>query len=74
MKTTVIKIMWLDKYIGYINIFKMKKKCRIVLKLILNGEMVYICTVCACSVIQSCLTLCNPMDCSPPGSSVRGIP
>ena len=24
-------------------------------------------------VIQSCLTLCDPMDCSPPGSSVRGI-
>ena len=23
-------------------------------------------------VIQSRLTLCNPMDCSPPGSSVRG--
>ena len=23
--------------------------------------------------LQSCLTLCNPMDCSPPGSSVRGI-
>ena len=22
---------------------------------------------------QSCLTLCNPMDCSLPGSSVRGI-
>ena len=22
---------------------------------------------------QSCLTLCDPMDCSPPGSSVRGI-
>ena len=22
---------------------------------------------------QSCLTLCNPMDCSPPGSSVCGI-
>ena len=21
-----------------------------------------------------CLTLCNPMDCSPPGSSVHGIP
>ena len=27
----------------------------------------------ACSVTQSCLTLCDPMDCSPPGSSVRGI-
>ena len=24
-------------------------------------------------VSQSCLTLCNPRDCSPPGSSVRGI-
>ena len=27
----------------------------------------------ACSVTQLCLTLCNPMDCSPPGSSVHGI-
>ena len=25
-----------------------------------------------CLVIQSCLTLCNPVDCSPPGSSVHG--
>ena len=25
-------------------------------------------------VTQSCLTFCNPMDCSPPGSSVHGIP
>ena len=24
-------------------------------------------------VAQSCLTLCKPMDCSPPGSSVHGI-
>ena len=23
--------------------------------------------------LQSCLTLCKPMDCSPPGSSVHGI-
>ena len=29
--------------------------------------------VCACLVAQSCLTLCNPMDCSPSGSSVHGI-
>ena len=28
---------------------------------------------CVCSVAQLCLTLCNPMDCSPPGSSVLGI-
>ena len=25
------------------------------------------------SVAQSCLTLCNPMDCSPLGSSVHGV-
>ena len=25
-----------------------------------------------CLVTQSCLTLCNPMDCSPPGSSAHG--
>ena len=29
--------------------------------------------VCVRSVTQSCLTLCNLMICSPPGSSVRGI-
>ena len=26
-----------------------------------------------CLVAQSCLTLCNPMNCSLPGSSVHGI-
>ena len=26
-----------------------------------------------CSVAQSCPTLCDPVDCSPPGSSVHGI-
>ena len=29
--------------------------------------------VCMCLVTQFCLTLCNPMDCSLPGSSVHGI-
>ena len=24
-------------------------------------------------LLQSCPTLCNPLDCSPPGSSVHGI-
>ena len=27
----------------------------------------------SCSVSKSCPILCNPMDCSPPGSSVHGI-
>ena len=26
-----------------------------------------------CSVTQSCLTLCNPMDCNPPGSCLWGF-
>ena len=30
--------------------------------------------VCMCAtLLQLCLTLCDPMDCSPPGSSVHGI-
>ena len=29
-----------------------------------------VCVLCANS-LQSCLTLCNPLDCSPPGSSVH---
>ena len=29
--------------------------------------------MCACSVAHLCLTLCDPMDCSPPGCSVHGI-
>ena len=29
--------------------------------------------ICCCWVTKSCLTLSNPMDCSPPGPSVHGI-
>ena len=29
--------------------------------------------VCVCEVAQSCPTLCNPVDCSPPDSSVHRI-
>ena len=39
---------------------------------ILFWSIVDLC-VCVCSVTQSCLTLCHPMDCSPPDSSVYGI-
>ena len=39
---------------------------------LLNSALV----ACACSMhtklLQSCPTLCDPMDCSPPGSSVHG--
>ena len=30
--------------------------------------------VCCAQLLQSCLTLCDQMDCSLPGSSVHGIP
>ena len=29
--------------------------------------------VCVCEVAQLCLALCDPLGCSPPGSSVHGI-
>ena len=29
--------------------------------------------LCACQVVSVITTLCSPMDCSPPGSSVHGI-
>ena len=33
-----------------------------------------LCPACLCAkLLQSCLTFCNPMDCSPSGSSVHGI-
>ena len=41
--------------------FKIKIECKIVLYAVL------------CLVAQSCPTLCDPMDCSPPGSSGHGI-
>ena len=34
--------------------------------------MDYSAFACVYLVAQSCPTLCNPMDCSPPGSSVHG--
>ena len=39
---------------------------------------VYVCMLCVCMCmhtksLQSCLTLCDPMDCSPPGCSVHEI-
>ena len=40
-----------------------------------NWSIVDLCVcVCVCVLVaQSCLTLCDRMDCSPPGSSVHGI-
>ena len=34
---------------------------------------IFIQRICCYSVAKSCLTLCNPVDRSPPGSSVHGV-
>ena len=36
-------------------------------------QQISISSTCVCVCIQSCLTLRDPMDCSPPGSSIPGI-
>ena len=44
------------------------------LELFVRTKSVSICTGLQCVLVaQSCLTLCDPMDCSPLGSSVLGI-
>ena len=35
--------------------------------------LMYVCMKVTVLVTQSCLTLCNPIDCSPSGSPVHGI-
>ena len=40
----------------------------------LSYSFSFLTAYCVCAqLLQSCLNLCNPMDCSPPGSSVHGI-
>ena len=37
------------------------------------GKVVHLSVFYCHLVAQSCLTLCDPMDCCPPGSSVYGL-
>ena len=47
--------------------FLFEKKCK------LNASSLTFVCILGCLVAQSCPTLCEPLDCSPPGSSVHGI-
>ena len=38
-----------------------------------RGAVKLLCVILLCSVAQSCLTLSDPVNCSPPSSSVHGI-
>ena len=42
------------------------------IRVILNSGLMIFWCICLCLVTQSCLTLCDPMDCSPPGLSIHG--
>ena len=43
------------------------------IQLVRYSDLIYLLFCELCLVNQSCPTLCNTMDCSPPGSSVHGI-
>ena len=62
------------------NVYNTKTKLRFLKSirkrcvLFTQGEFLWSNNVFVCVLVtQSCLTLGNPMDCSPPGSSVHGI-
>ena len=50
-------------------IYQQKKKCMVISKRCRGG----IAAAAAAKLLQSCPTLCDPMDCSPPGYSVHWI-
>ena len=59
-----------------VNLFEPQRGVRFNEEFIASGVCVCVC-VCECVCVwtrtQSCPTLCDPMCCSPPGSSVHGI-
>ena len=44
-----------------------------VFRTVLGTELMYVAAAAAAKLLQSCLTLCDPIDGSPLGSSVPGI-
>ena len=67
----------LEWYMGYNKLIKIKISLNwyviITQSMEITLEFDWICTsYVLCLVIQPCLILCNPMDCSPPVSSVHG--
>ena len=64
-----------NNYRGKKNIKKKKKKHTHKKKKLSNTMLILVKNAFLTVVLiaKSCPTLCNPMDCSPPGSSVQGI-
>ena len=59
----------------YTGLFRLKPSCLSVLSLFPYLAFCLVCRLCAgvCMRAQLCPTLCDPLDCSLPGSSVHGI-
>ena len=69
-------LFWKNVYLGLLPIFLFWLFVSLILSCMSSLYILGISplsNMCMCSVAQLCLTLCGPMDCSPPGSSVHGI-
>ena len=62
-------------FMSHKNLQNIKKTSKLFSQYLVCKTHVCVCVcVCVCVLVaQSCLTLCKPMDCSPPGSSIYGI-
>ena len=71
----------LDFLACFYNVYNTKTRLRLLKPirkgrvLFTQGEFLWSNNICVCVLVaQLDPTLCNPVDCSPPGSSVHGIP
>ena len=83
--TLFISFLWLSSIPLYVYVCFLLERLGVTLCTVYNNRFilihhlqlcVYMCIlicVCVYACAQSCTTLCNPMDCSPLGSSVHGI-
>ena len=62
---------WRRRYTG--SIYFLDSWLAVTFLIYLYKQLNYLMKTEWCLVTKSCLTLCDPMDCSPPGSSVHGI-
>ena len=71
LRVSAIVSTWIIPIEHYFQLRFATLNCRLLIYLL---EAPLIDSTCACGLsLQSCLTLCNPMDYSPPGFSVHGI-
>ena len=60
------------RFFSHIGYYRVLSRVPCAIQQVLTSNLFYI-FVPTCLVAQSCPTLCDPMNCSPPGSCVHGI-